>query len=94
MLGRPNWVAPVFMKIWPGAWLNAMVFIELMIVMSSTTSARSGSASDNSAPHLPCFANLNLLANSAASGWMKAYRWSLTISAGMDCPSYFSSTGR
>ena len=45
MLGRPNWVEPVFMKICPGAWLKATVFIELMMAMSSTALANSGSAS-------------------------------------------------
>ena len=59
MLGRPNCCEPVFIRIWPGAWLNASVAIDLTMAMSSTTVARCGSSSESSAPHLPCLANLN-----------------------------------
>jgi hypothetical protein len=65
-------VEPVFMKIWAGSVIERGVFIELMMAMSSTTSAKCGSASDNSAPHRPYLANLNRVANRAASGLMNA----------------------
>ena len=74
MLGRPNCCEPVFMKIWPGAWLNASVSIDLTIATSSTTSARCGSNSDSSAPELPCLANLNLAPEKSNCGLMNAAR--------------------
>ena len=74
MLGRPNWVEPVFMKIWAGAWLNASVTIDLTMAMSSTISPRCGSSSESSAPHLPCLANLNFGPRSVEFGLMNAAR--------------------
>src|SRR4029077_156843 len=88
MLGRPNWVDPVFMRICPGAWLNACVVIDFTIAMSSTTSARCGNASESSAPDFPYCENLNLEAKSSASGLIKAYSCPFTTSAGTGFPSY------
>ena len=74
MLGRPNCCEPVFMKICPGAWLNASVTIDRTMAMSSTTSPRCGSSSDSSAPLWPCLANLNFGPSSCEFGLMNAAR--------------------
>ena len=74
MLGRPKICAPVFIRIWPGAWLKASVTIDLTMAISSTTVARCGSSSDNSAPHWPCLANLNFGPSSLEFGLMNAAR--------------------
>src|SRR5688500_16220748 len=50
MLGRPNTLLPVFMKICPGAWVNCVVRIERTMAMSAAIVARCGSDSDSSAP--------------------------------------------
>ena len=36
----PNCCEPVLIRIWPGAWLNASVTIDLTMAMSSTTSGQ------------------------------------------------------
>ena len=74
MLGRPKICEPVFIKICPGAWLNASVTIDLTMAMSSTTVARCGSSSESSVPHWPCLANLNFGPSSFELGLMNAAR--------------------
>jgi hypothetical protein len=73
-LGRPNWVEPVFIRIWPGAWLKASVTIDLTMATSSTTPARCGSSSESSAPLWPHFLNLNFGPSSFELGLMNAAR--------------------
>ena len=93
MLGRPGSGEPVLRKICAGAWLNWSVWNDLTMAMSSTTFARCGSISESSAPtgragRIGTEADIRL-----ASGRMKAYRWSLTTSAGIGWPSYFVKSG-
>ena len=91
MLGRPGSGEPVLRKICAGAWLNWSVCIDLTIAMSSTTFARCGSISESSAPALAVPGERESRADiRLASGRMKAYRWSLTTSAGTGWPSYFA----
>ena len=54
--------------------MNASVCIDFTIKRSSATPARFGSNSDNSAPHCPCFANLNFGPSSFEFGLMNAAR--------------------
>src|SRR5579883_1752429 len=71
-LGRPGCAKPVLKKICAGAWLNWSVWTDFTMQMSSTTLAKFGSISDNSAPHLPYLANLKRGPRTAASERMKA----------------------
>ena len=80
-------------KIWAGAWLNWSVWTDLMMQISSTTSARCGSISESSAPHWPCRANLNRGPSTAASGRMNAYRWPPMTEGGIGLPSSLASCG-
>ncbi len=73
-LGRPKICEPVFIKIWPGAWLNASVTIACTMAMSSTTAARCGRSSESSAPLWPWRANLNFGPSSFELGLMNAAR--------------------
>ena len=93
-LGRPNTWLPVFMKIWPGAWLNCVVCIERTMAMSSAMDARCGSSSDSSAPDWPYFLNVNGEPSRRGVPLMNANRSPLgTNSAGISWPSYFCSAG-
>ncbi len=73
-LGRPNNCEPVFIMIWPGAWLNASVTSERTMAMSSTTSPSLGSSSESSAPHWPCRLKANLGPSNFELGVMNAAR--------------------
>src|SRR2546423_12155224 len=55
MLGRPEIVVPVFMKVWAGSWLMASVTIERMMQISSATAPMCGKTSEISWPDLPNF---------------------------------------
>src|SRR5579871_2779263 len=70
-LGRPGCEKPVLKKICAGAWLNWSVCNDLTRQISSTTFARCGNFSDNSAPLFPYFANLKRGPRTAASERMK-----------------------
>ena len=74
MLGRPNCCEPVFIRIWPGAWLNASVTIDFTMAMSSTIFGQVRQQLDSSAPHWPCLANLNFGPSSLEFGLMNAAR--------------------
>ena len=74
MLGRPNCCEPVFIRIWPGAWLNASVAIDLTMRDVVDDLARCGSSSESSAPLWPCLANLNFGPSSFEFGLMNAAR--------------------
>jgi len=84
---------PVFMKIWPGAWLNWVVVMERTIAISSACFARCGSRVDISAADRPCFWNVNGEPSSRGVPLMKAKRSPLTMSAGIGWPSYCCSFG-
>src|SRR5947209_6389953 len=87
MLGRPNWVVPVFTYSLAGAWLNTSVAIDLTIASSSTTFARYGKHSETHDPVWPCCANFRLLARSLGVAFanvsMKANRLPLMNDSGI-----------
>src|SRR5918993_3780722 len=64
MLGRPNWLEPVFMNSLAGAWLKTSVATVFTIAMSSTIFAWCGNSSDTHAPCLPCRSNLRRVPSS------------------------------
>ena len=57
MLGRPEMVVPVFMKVWAGSWLIASVSIERTMQISSATLAEVREERQISWPDLPNFLN-------------------------------------
>ena len=57
MDGRPMTWWPVFMKIWPGAWLNCVVWTERTTATSSTMVLKWGRSSETSTPAWPTVSN-------------------------------------
>ena len=57
MLGRPEMVVPVFMKVCAGSWLIASVTSERTMQSSSATPPRCGNSSQISWPDRPNFLN-------------------------------------
>jgi hypothetical protein len=58
MLGRPFWIAPVFMKAWAGSWLICSVWSERITQISSAIPPMCGKISAISVPQRPRRSNL------------------------------------
>ena len=71
MLGRPNWVVPVFTNSFAGAWLKTSVATDRMMATSSTTFAKWGRHSETHAPDSPCWANFRVVPRSLGGSFVK-----------------------
>src|SRR4051794_403946 len=94
MLGRPEIVEPVFMKVWAGSWLMASVTIERMTQISSEIDPMCGKRTDISWPDLPNFLN-DVCGSKHLRAWFCscAIGWPLVKDSGMGLPAISASLG-
>src|SRR5688572_25195566 len=94
MLGRPEMVVPVFMKVWAGSWLIASVFIERMMQTSSLTAPRCGKSVAISWPDLPKRVNgWRGPKQLSCWFWSWAIGWPLVNDSGIGLPFISASLG-